>query len=87
MVDWKTISRIFFIAAVIGFLYAAFTSFISMVAMYAPPDVMAQRSADEGKSTLLLFTGIAILFLAGIVSYFMEKKQEKEQPPEERDPF
>ncbi|WP_422189783.1 hypothetical protein [Methanoregula sp.] len=54
---------------------------------YAPPDVMAQRSADDGKSTLFLFTGIAILFLAGIVSYFMEKKQEKEQPPIERCPF
>ena len=44
---------------------------------YAPPDVMAQRSADDGKSTLFLFTGIAILFLAGIVSTLWRKSRRR----------
>ena len=84
MAGWKAISRLFFVLAFIGFLYAAFISFISMVAMYAPPDVMAEQSAEKGQAALLLFTGIAILVVAGIVSYFMGKKQEREQQPEEK---
>ena len=84
MADWKAISNWFFVAAFIGLLYAIFSSLVPMVAMYAPPDVMARQSAEEGKGALLLFTGIAILFLAGIASFFKGKKQEREQSPEEK---
>ncbi|MGB7993924.1 hypothetical protein [Methanoregula sp.] len=82
MTNWKAVSRFFFVLAFIGFLYAAFISFISMVAMYAPPDVMAQQNAERGQSTLLLFTGIAILVLAGFVSYFMDENKKEEEPTE-----
>ena len=43
---------------------------------------MAQQNAERGQSTLLLFTGIAILVLAGFVSYFMDENKKEEEPTE-----
>jgi hypothetical protein len=82
MVNWKKISKAFFALGLLGFLMTVFYALIQMVAMYAPPDMMAQQSARRGQEFVLLAVSVGILLVAGIVSSFIGSKQEELQLPE-----
>ena len=81
MVNWKKISTSFFALGILGILMSGFYSLVQMTAMYAPPDLMAEQSARNGQEFLLIATGIGILFVAGIVSFFIGRRQEESPPP------
>jgi len=83
MVNWKKISKAFFALGLLGFLMTVFYALIQMVAMYAPPDMMAQQSARRGQEFVLLAVSVGILLVAGIISSFIGSRQVESNPPEE----
>ena len=83
MVSWKNISKAFFALGLLGFLMTVFYALIQMVAMYAPPDMMAQQSARRGQEFVLLAVSVGILLVAGIISSFIGSRQVESNPPDQ----
>jgi hypothetical protein len=83
MVTWKKISVSFFALGILGFLMAVLYSLSSMIAMYAPPEMMAQESARKGQDFLLIATGIVVLFIASIIAYVLARRKGEFKPSDE----
>lgn len=84
MVDWKKISQSFFLLGLLGIFVTFLLTCVQMTAMYAPPEMMAQRRANEAAEFLMLAAGVAILFLAGLISLLLGKREEQLPPSEEK---
>jgi hypothetical protein len=80
MVNWKNISVSLF---VLGFLLSVFYFLVRMTPMYAPPEIMARETAGKSQELMLVVVGVGILFVAGIVSFFIGWKQKESRPPRE----
>ncbi|MFA5268688.1 MAG: hypothetical protein WC379_12010 [Methanoregula sp.] len=81
MVNWKRVSNGFFLVSLLGFLLTVFYLFIRSNVTYASPEMMAHGGRGDGEF-IYLVTAVVILFIAGIASYLVGRRQEQSRPPE-----
>jgi predicted small integral membrane protein len=80
MASWKKISLILFVAGLLGLLLSVFISLTQMTPTYAPPGVMVSQTTGRGDPLVTGGYGVAIIFLASLVSFFIGWRQEKPDP-------
>jgi len=82
MVNWKKASKGFFLVSLLGFLLSVFYLFVRTNVTYASPEMMAHGNRGDG-GFMYLVTSVVILFIAGIASYLLGRKQEQSLPPKQ----
>lgn len=81
MVNWKKASKGLLLASLLGFLLSVFYLFVRSNVTYASPEMMAHGSRGDG-GFMYLVIGVVILFIVGIVSYLIGRRQELSLLPE-----
>ena len=79
MVSKPAIAKAAFIVSFLGILVSAFYAFLLSVAMYAPPELMAQAAERKSQEFMRIGIAIAILVVVCIACYLYGNKKDDRQ--------